>query len=106
VEWEYGDGGSAYMEIQWVEMVYNVSGKASKRDEEALRSGGLEKRAREGCLIVCGIDAVTNVGVPEVVPNFTSGAVMGRRGGRIVKAGLPLKWWVMLISTVISVGNT
>lgn len=81
--------GSAYLQIQWVEMAYNVT-------------GSLSKRARGGCKIVCAIDSVPTVGMPEVVFNFTSGAAMGREvwSGN---ARLPLKWWVMVFWVLLVV---
>ena len=71
-------GGTARMEVQWVEMVYNVSGDA----------GG-----KEGCKVVCGIDARGQVGLPQAVSVSGAWTWRGARWGYIV--------WALLLGVVV-----
>jgi beta-glucanase (GH16 family) len=48
-------GTAAYLDVEYIEMAYNVSGKASR----------LSKRAT-GCQVVCKVDNVTSIGTPEI----------------------------------------
>jgi beta-glucanase (GH16 family) len=87
----WSDGGSwtgnmslydeAYLQIQWMEVVYNTSGPyggASKRDESSA-GGVLEKRkGTPGCKVVCSVDEKVNVtGTPALLYNNTGMALIG-----------------------------
>jgi hypothetical protein len=79
--WSYNMtvGHAAYLEIQWIEMVFNTSGPVtglpdpesstnpSKRDFESQLSGHLEKRHSHQCGTVCGIDGTPQVGFPVIL---------------------------------------
>lgn len=91
----WSDGGSwtgnmslydeAYLQIQWIEVVYNtsgpVTGAAHKRDNVGA-VGFLEKRkGKAGCKVVCGVDEqVTITGTPAVLINNTGIAPLGWKG--------------------------
>lgn len=99
----WGDGGSwtgnmtnydqAFLQIQWIQVVYNMSGDAagnSKRDQ--IGSGGLlEKRGKTpGCKAVCGIDEEVNVtGTPAFLYNSTA-PVRWKGEGKGSMAWIPL----------------
>jgi beta-glucanase (GH16 family) len=57
----------AYLQVQWVEVVYNTSDPAVERDE------GLEnRRETSGCEVACSVDESVNVtGSPVVLWNST-----------------------------------
>ncbi len=76
----------AFLQIQWIELVYNTSGPYAglgnkKRDEQGA-SGILEKRkGTPGCKVVCGVDEQVNVtGTPALLYNNTGSAPAGWRG--------------------------
>ena len=48
-------GTAAYLDVEYIETVYNVSEKATQ----------LSRRAT-GCQVVCKVDNVTSVGTPEI----------------------------------------
>jgi beta-glucanase (GH16 family) len=101
----WSDGGSwtgnmslydeAYLQIQWMEFVYNTSGAyqgSSKRDEHGI-SGLLEKRGgTPGCKAVCSVDEKVNVtGTPALLYNNTGVAPAGWRGEAMgVLAWIPI----------------
>jgi beta-glucanase (GH16 family) len=70
-------GDAAYMQIQWIEMVYNTTkGNEDKRslDREALESdvgqqGSLLRRedSDDGCKVVCSIDDIDKAGETKVL---------------------------------------
>jgi len=70
----------AYLQIQWIEMVYNTSGAYTQSSKRAVDShnayGVLEKRkgSSQWCKTVCSIDNVTDVGTPKVLSNSSSAA--------------------------------
>jgi beta-glucanase (GH16 family) len=87
----WSDGGSwtgnmslydeAYLQIQWMEVVYNTSGPyggARKRDDSGA-GGVLEKRkGTPGCKVVCSVDEKVNVtGTPALLYNNTGMAPGG-----------------------------
>ncbi|KAF4617966.1 hypothetical protein G7Y89_g15016 [Cudoniella acicularis] len=103
----WSDGGSwtgnmslydeAYLQIQWMEVVYNTSGPytgSSKRDVGFGASGTLEKRkGTPGCKVVCGIDEKVNVtGTPALLYNNTGMAPMGWKGD-----GMGSMVWIPLL---------
>ncbi|KAF1989437.1 glycoside hydrolase family 16 protein [Aulographum hederae CBS 113979] len=88
-EWsgEMEVGGVAGMEVEWVEVVFNRTvGEGERR---------LGKRGDEGCRIVCRVDGVRQLGVPEVM--YTAGARIGRVG----LLGCEM-WVVMALALLIS----
>ncbi|KUJ17797.1 concanavalin A-like lectin/glucanase [Mollisia scopiformis] len=82
----------AYLQIQWMEFVYNTSGAASAKRDEHGPSGLLEKRkgGTPGCKVVCGVDEDVNItGTPAFLYNST--APMGWRGdGMGIMAWIPV----------------
>ncbi|KAL7268913.1 hypothetical protein RUND412_008442 [Rhizina undulata] len=62
------EGETAFMEIQWIEMVYNTSGPASGYVESS-GSSSKAKMKRDlddrQCEVVCVVDGVSEAGVPE-----------------------------------------
>ncbi|GKU01307.1 xylanase 3 [Fusarium langsethiae] len=70
-------GDSAYMQIQWIDMVYNTT--KDNKDKRSLDSQMLERRVREesslfrredddhGCKVVCSIDDVDKAGEAKVL---------------------------------------
>jgi hypothetical protein len=84
----------AYLQIQWIEVVYNTSGPfagTSKRDEHGA-GGLLEKRkGTPGCMAVCSVDADVNVtGTPVLLYNNTGVALTWRGEGTGWLAWIPL----------------
>ena len=79
-------GGQSTMDVQWVDMVYNVSSGVGKRSNKA--DGG------SGCKVVCRIDGVRTVGFPEVT---SSSAWLPRVKGVWLGA-----WMVVLTIAVFS----
>jgi len=95
----WSDGGSwtgnmslydeAYLQIQWIEVVYNTSGayggSGNKRRDESGAGGVLEKRkGTPGCKVVCSVDEKVNVtGTPALLYNNTGMAPAGWRGDRM-----------------------
>ncbi|KAG9235194.1 concanavalin A-like lectin/glucanase domain-containing protein [Amylocarpus encephaloides] len=94
----WSDGGSwtgnmttfdqAYLQIQWMELVYNTSGPyegngAKKRnvDDFGLAGPLVKRKGSKGCKVVCGVDEqVTKTGTPSVLINNTSPAPLGWKG--------------------------
>jgi hypothetical protein len=62
-------GSAAYLEIQWIDMVFNTSGPATGSPERR----GLETRAAR-CGTVCAVDGVNQTGFPEVLHKAGSAA--------------------------------
>lgn len=61
-------GDSAYLQLQWIDMVYNTSGPVagSTVKREGLENySPLESRA-QGCKVVCNVNTETNPGTPVV----------------------------------------
>ena len=68
-------GHEAYLQIQWIEVVYNTSGPASGKRDLTNSRGALEKRSENAsaCTVVCSIDEMVNVtGTPAVLVNNTT----------------------------------
>jgi len=79
------EGGSAELQIQWIQLVFNTSGSNSRSKRDDLDSSHLNlfgKRA-DNCKNVCAIDGVQRQGIPEV---------RSRSGGS--KQGVP---WTYLL---------
>lgn len=112
----WGDGGSwtgnmstyneAFLQIQWMEVVYNTSGpvsglsKSKRVGEEQGAAGVLEKRkGKPGCKIVCGVDEqVTVTGTPALLFNNTAAGVWRADGLR------RLPWLSTALVTVLVFG--
>ncbi|MCJ1230836.1 hypothetical protein MMC12_007510 [Toensbergia leucococca] len=73
-------GGVAMLEVQWVDMVFNIS--------------GVGKRKSMGCETVCNIDGVKNVGYPEVVGTTMSSAARLQDCASIFG-------WVLVVGTTL-----
>jgi len=88
-------GDEAYLQVQWVEMVFNTSGpvtgpRGATRGKRWLGLAGmLEKRKGKGCETVCTVDGVQRVGFPEAdgksmataaAPGSAAAAAAGVRG--------------------------
>jgi beta-glucanase (GH16 family) len=87
----------AYLQIQWMEFVYNTSGPYSgskSRKRDGLGVGGvLEKRkGTPGCKVVCSVDDEVNVtGTPALLYNSTAATVMPwSREGMAALVWIPL----------------
>lgn len=66
-------GGSAYMNIQWIEMVFNSTEDVSTWTDTPSQSPSRTKAKRDkGCKTVCSIDASTDVGVASELWSGTS----------------------------------
>ncbi|KAM3069036.1 hypothetical protein ACMFMG_004214 [Clarireedia jacksonii] len=108
----WGDGGSwtgemaefdrAMLNVQWMEVVFNVSGDyagkggKSKRGDEEERTGwverrGLEKRKSKGCEVVCNVDdGINQTGTPVLVYNNTGMGALGWKEGTGAMGWLPI----------------
>ena len=79
-------GGEAFLNVQWIELVYNTTtpapAKAKRDDDEA----GTETGAEGGCYNVCSIDETETVGTPVLLQGGASGllAQLRGRGGGVV----------------------
>lgn len=62
-------GSAAYLEIEWIDMVFNTSGPATGYVER-----GVEERSN-GCRTICAVDGIRQPGFPEVVYNASSASV-------------------------------
>ncbi|KAF2274535.1 concanavalin A-like lectin/glucanase [Westerdykella ornata] len=71
-EWsgEMEVGGSAVLEVRWIEMVFNTSGPVEGvdgGDDGSRRRKRGEGGGKDGCKVVCKVDGVKTAGSPEVV---------------------------------------
>lgn len=85
----------AYLQIQWIELVYNTSGAygGSKRSDQTSYRGALERRkGTPGCRAVCSIDEKVNVtGTPALLYNSTAGL-------HTYGAGMSLAWIPVILA--------
>jgi hypothetical protein len=68
--------GAAYMQIQWIDMVYNVTKDNEEKrgldgrtlESDATQDGGLVRRddSKEGCKVVCSIDEADKAGQTRI----------------------------------------
>ncbi|KAB5558543.1 glycoside hydrolase family 16 protein [Coniochaeta sp. 2T2.1] len=89
-------GGAAYMQIQWVEMVYNSTEKAQER-----REGEGEK----GCRAVCSVDETSKTGQPVMLWDTSSGAAGATGPGAPGTSKGAVGWipiWLVLGMVVLS----
>jgi beta-glucanase (GH16 family) len=95
----WGDGGlwtgpmqvydEAYLQIQWIEMVYNTSGPYLGADTR--KRDVLEKRKTPGCQAVCSVDNEVNVtGTPVLLYNNTGMATGWPREGMFELSWIPI----------------
>ncbi|KAI5867996.1 glycoside hydrolase family 16 protein [Durotheca rogersii] len=94
-------GSEAYLQIQWIELVYNRSTSAAQRKREESGSGvntaslySKEKRAEEACHNVCSIDETTTTGTAVLMQGGASRA-LEQIGG--VGA---ISFWVTMVSII------
>lgn len=81
----WSDGGSwsgnmsvsteALMQVLWVQVVFNVSGPVGGMCGEEGCEGGKRKRGEDGCTVVCRVDGVQEVGVPEVAFRVSAASI-------------------------------
>ncbi|KAI1317718.1 glycoside hydrolase family 16 protein [Xylariaceae sp. FL0255] len=68
-------GKAAYMQIQWIEMVYNSSDvKAGEKRTELGSELTLMERSGTSCARICSIDDTTQIGTPVLIQSGTSRA--------------------------------
>lgn len=85
-------GGQVVAGVEWIEMVFNVSGGL----------GSSKRRDRRVCQVGCNVDGVKNVGFPEVAYNATgSDAVRVGPGCGLVSVVCVVITVLMMISGII-----
>ena len=95
----------AYLQLQWMQMIYNSSGPAThgvkaKRDSVghngALPVVSLDKRANKRCALVCSVDEeVPTIGTPGFLYNDTSNGVRQRAG---------MEMWIVYCIRLLLIG--
>ncbi|KAG0646440.1 Beta-glucanase [Hyphodiscus hymeniophilus] len=99
----WSDGGSwtgnmsiydeAYLQLQWLEMVYNTSGPVSGSSKRSADLDLLQNRNIKGCETVCSIDENVNaIGSPMVISNHTGAATREQMGN--------VAWISVVISSI------
>lgn len=90
--------GKAYLQIQWIEMVFNTSGPVTGPPSTTTPkrwlgpiSKPLEKRKGDGCKNLCTVDGVKTVGFPE--RNGKSAASEAAPGPTVTVAGRGVFAW-------------
>lgn len=91
-------GAEAYLNVQWIELVYNTTTTAAagpiseKRDDDD--DGGLG----DSCYNVCSIDETDTVGAPVLLQGGASNLLLGRARGfeNVVAAWIP--WLAMAVA--------
>ena len=81
-------GDAAYMQVQWVEMVYNSTDAREKERRDGNGNGNGEK-----CKAVCSVDETSKTGQPVMLwDSAANGLGPGRRKGAVgwVPIGLVL----------------
>ncbi|KAK5631778.1 hypothetical protein RRF57_007492 [Xylaria bambusicola] len=92
-------GSEAYMQIQWIEMVYNSTGDektTDKRDDGTIRSLWNVKRAEEGCQNICSIDKTPTIGTPVLLQSAAS-----RMSDHVLGFGVAYVWIPLLLATFL-----
>ncbi|KAI0526255.1 glycoside hydrolase family 16 protein [Xylaria bambusicola] len=92
-------GSEAYLQIQWIEMVYNTTGDektTDKRDSDAVQSLWNVKRAEEGCQNICSIDETPTVGTPVLLQGAAS-----RMSDHVLGFGVAYVWIPLLLATFL-----
>ena len=85
-------GEAAYLEIQWIEMVFNTSGPATgyHAEDNDSTSSKSKKRRSGGCDTICAVDGVQQAGFPEVVHQSGKSSAAVSRGAAINLVGCAL----------------
>ncbi|KAI1153378.1 glycoside hydrolase family 16 protein [Nemania diffusa] len=94
-------GGDAYLQIQWIEIVYNSTGDAKttdKRSDDAARSLLNVKRAsgQGSCSNICSIDDTPTTGKPVLLQGAAS-----RISDHILGLGVTYIWIPLLLATFL-----
>jgi beta-glucanase (GH16 family) len=97
-------GGSAYLQIQWIDVVYNSTGSEKttdkrtpdKRDDDTVWSLSKEKRDENGCQNVCSIDDSTTIGKPVLLQGGAS-----KISGPILGLGVAYVWIPLLLTSFL-----
>ncbi|KAI1193071.1 putative xylanase 3 [Nemania serpens] len=102
-EWsgEMAVGGEAYLQVQWIEIVYNSTGNektTDKRDDETTRLLPKAKREEDakGCQNICSIDETLRTGTPVLVQGAAS-----RISDHILGLGVAYVWIPLLLATFL-----
>ncbi|KAI1363683.1 glycoside hydrolase family 16 protein [Xylaria arbuscula] len=91
--------GEAYLQIQWIDMVYNSTGDektTDKRDNGATGFLWNAKRDEEGCQNVCSIDETPTTGTPVLLQGAAS-----RVSDHILGFGVAYVWIPLLLATFL-----
>ncbi|GAW19141.1 hypothetical protein ANO14919_086250 [Xylariales sp. No.14919] len=92
-------GSEAYLQIQWIEIVYNSTGDAKttdKRNEDTALSLSNAKRDGEGCQNICSIDDTPTIGTPVLLQGAAS-----KISDRILGLGVAYVWLPLLLATFL-----
>lgn len=102
-------GSEAYMQIQWIEIVYNQTGDAKTTDPDRKRgvstAWSLPKIKRdddeeeEGCQNICSIDDTSKVGTPVLLQGAAS-----RISNRLLGLGVAYIWIPLLLAAFLIQG--
>ncbi|KAI0460663.1 putative xylanase 3 [Xylaria acuta] len=92
-------GNEAYLQIQWIDIVYNSTGDAKttdKRSDEIASSLPNVKRDGEGCQNICSIDDTPTTGTPVLVQGAAS-----KISDHILGLGVAYIWIPLLLATFL-----
>lgn len=85
-------GSVAYLEIEWIDMVFNTSGPATGYEER-----GLAERS-DSCSTICAVDGIRQPGFPEAVYNASISVAYS-----VGNSWLCLTWSVPLLFATLGV---
>ncbi|KAF2972803.1 hypothetical protein GQX73_g815 [Xylaria multiplex] len=91
-------GDAAYLQIQWIEIVYNSTGNektTDKRNDDMARAP-LNAKRDEGCQNVCSIDDTPTTGTPVLLQGAAS-----RISDHILGLGVAYVWIPLLLATFL-----
>ncbi|KAJ8132356.1 hypothetical protein O1611_g1270 [Lasiodiplodia mahajangana] len=92
-------GGEAYLQIQWIEIVFNSTGDAKttdKRNDDTTTSLANVKRDDQGCQNICSIDDTPTTGRPVLVQGAAS-----RISDHILGLSMTYIWIPLLLATFL-----
>ncbi|KAI0402686.1 glycoside hydrolase family 16 protein [Xylaria palmicola] len=92
-------GGEAYLQIQWIDMVYNSTGDektTDKRSDDILSLHSNARRDGESCRNICSIDDTPTTGTPVLVQGAAS-----RISDHILGLGVAYIWIPLLLATFL-----
>ncbi|KAI0099675.1 glycoside hydrolase family 16 protein [Nemania sp. FL0031] len=92
-------GGEAYLQIQWIEIVYNSTGDAKttdKRNDDTTTFLSNVKRDDNSCRNICSIDETPTTGKPVLVQGAAS-----RISDHILGLGMTYIWIPLLLATFL-----